>query len=102
MELQKITLFGIKSGVIWYPAVEAKKEFKQVYTPSNRPFSNQWTGFRNAFLSLTNDGDFQTCAISEIYGQAEYKQGNRFIIIPLKFNPYAKVYSDCLTEDCIL
>jgi hypothetical protein len=71
----KITLSGEIAGVIWMPAVECSKEFHlelkriprmsstRTY-PGIAPRSMEITCLRDALLHLTNDGDFQSCAIN--------------------------------------
>ena len=71
----KITLYGEIAGTIWMPAVECSKEFHLELTriprssstrtyPGIAPRSMEITCLRDALLHLTNDGDFQSCAIT--------------------------------------
>jgi hypothetical protein len=71
----KITLYGEIAGNIWMPAVECSKEFhlelvriprtSRIRTyPGIMPHSMKITCLRDALLHLTNDGDFQSCAIN--------------------------------------
>lgn len=71
----KITLSGEIVGTIWMPAVECTKEFHLELTriprksstrtyPGIAPRSMEITCLRDALLRLTNDGDFQFCAIN--------------------------------------
>jgi len=71
----KITLYGEIAGTIWMPALECSKEFHLELTriprksstrtyPGIAPRSMEITCLRDALLHLTNDGDFQSCAIS--------------------------------------
>lgn len=75
----KITLYGEVAGITWMPAVECTKAFhleliriprdsSRTY-PGIAPRSMQITCLRDALLYLTNDGDFQSCAIT--YGMVE-------------------------------
>ncbi len=70
-----ITLYGEVAGQIWMPAVECTKAFRLELTriarhsttrtyPGIAPRSMEITCLRDALLHLTNDGDFQSCAIS--------------------------------------
>ena len=71
----RISLFGEIAGNIWMPAVECTKEFRlelvriprtstiRTY-PGIAPRSMEITCLRDALLHLTNDGDFQSCAIT--------------------------------------
>ena len=70
-----ITLYGEVAGTIWMPAVECTKEFHLELTriprhsktrtyPGIAPRSMEITCLRDALLHLTNDGDFQSCAIT--------------------------------------
>ena len=70
-----ITLCGEVVGTIWMPAVECTKAFRLelIRIPRNSktrtypgiaPRSMEITCLRDALLHLTNDGDFQSCAIS--------------------------------------
>jgi hypothetical protein len=71
----KITLSGEITGTIWMPAVEYCKEFhlelrripreSSIRTyPGIAPRSMEITCLRDALLHLTNDGDFQSCAVN--------------------------------------
>jgi len=71
----KITLYGEIVGNIWMPAVECTKEFhlELISVPRNSktrtypgiaPRSMEITCLRDALLHITNDGDFQSCAIT--------------------------------------
>lgn len=70
-----ITLCGEIAGNIWMPAIECSKTFHLELTriPSNSatrtypgiaPRSMEITCLRDALLHITNDGDFQSCAIT--------------------------------------
>ncbi len=70
-----ITLYGEVAGRIWMPAVECTKDFHLELTriprnsttrtyPGIAPRSMEITCLRDALLHLTNDGDFQSCAIT--------------------------------------
>ena len=70
-----ITLYGEVAGHIWMPAVECTKGFRLELTriprdsttrtyPGIAPRSMEITCLRDALLHLTNDGDFQSCAIT--------------------------------------
>jgi hypothetical protein len=71
----KITFYGEIAGTIWMPAVECTKAFHlelnriprtsttRTY-PGIAPRSMEITCLRDALLHLTNDGDFQSCAIT--------------------------------------
>ena len=70
----KITLYGEIAGIIWMPAVECSKEFHLELTriprksntrtfPGIAPRSMEITRLRDALLQITNDGDFQSCAL---------------------------------------
>jgi hypothetical protein len=103
MKLKSVTLSGTKSGTIWMPACNAEKQFQEVFTTSHSPFHRDWTGIRDALLYITNDGDFQSCSISELYGVARWiDERGREITQPMKFSQNAEEYSDCLTDDCLI
>jgi hypothetical protein len=70
-----IKLYGEVAGTIWMPAVECTKEFHLELTriprhsttrtyPGIAPRSMEITCLRDALLHVTNDGDFQSCAIT--------------------------------------
>jgi len=70
-----ITLYGEVAGRIWMPAVECTKDFhlELNHIPRNSttrtypgiaPRSMEITCLRDALLHVTNDGDFQSCAIT--------------------------------------
>lgn len=85
----KITLYGEVAGTIWMPAVECTKGFhleliriprdsKTRTFPGIAPHSMEITCLRDALLHLTDDGDFQSCAIN--WAQLEvshYFEGER-------------------------
>ncbi|HVN17447.1 MAG TPA: hypothetical protein VMU05_01700 [Dongiaceae bacterium] len=71
----RITLYGEVAGNIWMPAVECTKAFdlelihiarnsKTRTHPGVAPRSIEITCLRDALLHITNDGDFQSCAIT--------------------------------------
>ena len=71
----RITLYGEVAGTIWMPAVECTKAFhleliriprssKSRRYPGIAPSLMEITCLRDALLHLTNDGDFQFCAIT--------------------------------------
>jgi hypothetical protein len=72
---KKITLYGEVAGNIWMPVVECTKAFHlelariprnsttRTY-PGIAPRLMEITCLRDALLHLTNDGDFQSCAIT--------------------------------------
>lgn len=71
----RITLYGELEGSIWMPALECTKAFhldliriprnsKTRTYPGIAPRSMEITCLRDALLHLTNDGDFQSCAIT--------------------------------------
>jgi hypothetical protein len=96
--LEKIELIGEIQGEIWMPYETCAKEFHKVYTPNDRPFSRKWNGLRDALLDITNDGDFRSCSISDIFGYAYYNQGKAQIRLPLEINPAAKAISDLFIQ----
>ena len=70
-----IKLYGEVAGTIWMPAVECTKEYHLELTriprhsttriyPGIAPRSMEITCLRDALLHVTNDGDFQACAIT--------------------------------------
>lgn len=72
---KKITLYGSVAGSIWIPAIECSKAFHLELTriprssttrtyPGIAPRLMEITCLRDALLHLTNDGDFQSCAIT--------------------------------------
>jgi hypothetical protein len=70
----KITLYGEITGTIWMPTVDCTKAFHleliriprtsttRTY-PGIAPRSMEITCLRDALRHVTNDGDFQSCAI---------------------------------------
>lgn len=72
---KKITLYGEVVGSIWMPAIECTKAFHLELTriprnsstrtyPGIAPRSMEINCLRDALLHVTNDGDFQSCAIA--------------------------------------
>lgn len=99
-QLEAVELYGTIRGQIWMPAVECTKEFELCLSPIHSAFRRDWNGLRDAFVHLTNDGDFQSCNISEIGGKAIYRLENGDQLVKyLKINPVAKEFADCFTED---
>jgi hypothetical protein len=77
MKLESIVLEGEVRGRIWMPAVECTKHFRETFTPEDRPFTGQWAGLRSALIRITDDGDFQSCGISEeCYMEIHYRLPN--------------------------
>src|SRR5689334_22120431 len=85
----KIALYGEVAGKIWMPAVECTKEFRLELTrvPRNRdtrtypgiaPRSMEISCLRDALLHLTNDGDFQACAITWATLEVSHHFGDEF------------------------
>jgi hypothetical protein len=83
----KITLYGEIAGYIWMPAVECTKEFHLELTriprksstrtyPGIAPRSMEITCLRDALLHLTNDGDFQSSAITWARLEVSHYFGN--------------------------
>lgn len=71
----KITLYGEVAGMIWMPPVECTKVFhleliriprnsKTRTYPGVAPRSMEITCLRDALLHITDDDDFQSCAIT--------------------------------------
>lgn len=59
-----IRLTGVLRGTIWWPSgTEFEKEFDVSFKPNGGPFARQWTGLRDALEYITNDGDFERCAV---------------------------------------
>jgi hypothetical protein len=84
-----IRMYGELQGTIWMPAAECTKEFdvRLVRIPRNATtrtaHSHGWpweiSELRDALLSLTNDGDFQSCAISWAVIEVTHHKGNKRI-----------------------
>ena len=86
--LRSIELWGVIRGGIWWPyGADCTKEFKIVYTPDEKPFTRKWEGIRQALLDITNDGDFSSCSIYELFGKVEWNEGkyikSRYISFPI-------------------
>lgn len=71
----RIKLYGEVAGEIWMPAVRCTKLFELDLIrmardsttgtyPGIAPRSMEITSLRDALLHVTNDGDFQSCAIT--------------------------------------
>ena len=70
----EIRIYGEVQGTIWMPAAECTKEFDLILEkiPANEsrtypgiaPRRMQIHKLRDALLHITNDGDFQSCAIT--------------------------------------
>lgn len=72
MKLNSITLSGEVVGPIWEQSRECVKDFREVFTLNDRALTRRWSGMRDALLSVTNDGDFQSCSIRYCYCSVEY------------------------------
>ena len=93
----RITLYGEVTGKIWMPAFECTKAFDLELTriprnsktrtyPGVSPRSMEITCLRDALLHITNDGDFQSCAVTwAILSVSHYSEsepyGNRTSVV---------------------
>lgn len=83
----RIRFYGEVEGRIWMPAVECTKQFDVtlVRIPRNATtrtsHSHGWpmeiSELRDALLTITNDGDFQSCAITYGVLEVTHVKGNR-------------------------
>ncbi len=82
-----ITIYGEVAGQIWMPAVECSKPFRLELTriprhsttrtyPGIAPRSMEITCLRDALLHVTNDGDFQSCAITWVVLEVSHYFGD--------------------------
>jgi hypothetical protein len=94
-----VKLWGKITGNIWMPNCECEKDFSFSFSTNPIPFQNEWCGIRDALLTITNDGGFQSCDVSELFGEVVYYESWGKVTKYLKFNHTAKEYSDCLAED---
>ena len=75
---RRIRIYGELRGYIWMPNCECTKEFDVTFSDNpNEPFTRHWTGLRDALLHITNDGDFQSCAIDWGVVEISYYHNNR-------------------------
>jgi hypothetical protein len=71
--MYEIKIVGTLVGNIWMPYEEYTKEFSVRFSPNeHQPFTSHWTGLRDAFLEITNDGDFSSCKVQEAYITVTY------------------------------
>lgn len=89
-----ITISGTLRGQIWMPAAETTKDFRETFTPDDRPFSRQWNGLRDALLYVTNDGDFQACDIEYAVISVRCVKNGKIVTITSEIPPTAKLVSD--------
>ena len=80
----RIRIYGEVRGTIWMPAAECVKEFdlelvKIPESESRTAHSMGWPmqihKLRDALLEITNDGDFQCCAIDWAQLEISRRQG---------------------------
>lgn len=84
-----IRLRGEVAGTIWMPAIECTKDFsvRLVRIPrdakTRTAYSHGWpmeiSTLRDALLHITNDGDFQHCAITYAVLTVTHRKGNRSV-----------------------
>lgn len=92
-QLETITISGQISGNIWMPCIECNKDFSVKFSPNNRPFTREWTDLRDAFLHITNDGDFRGCAVDYAFIDVTWIEGNKRISFTKEIKP-GKFISD--------
>jgi hypothetical protein len=84
-----IRLYGEVEGTIWMPSAVCTKEFdvRLLRIPRNATtrtaYAHGWpleiSELRDALLHLTNDGDFQSCAITWAMLEVSYRKGSKTI-----------------------
>lgn len=89
MQGNTIRFYGEVAGTIWMPAAECTKEFdvKLVRIARNATtrvaHSHGWpmeiSELRDALLTITNDGDFQSCSITWGVLEVSRCKGNKTI-----------------------
>lgn len=83
----RIRIYGELQGKIWMPAVECSKQFdinlvripRHATTRTAHAHGWPWeiSELRDALLSLTNDGDFQSCEIAWAVLEVTRVKGNK-------------------------
>jgi hypothetical protein len=94
----KIKLSGTIIGKVWMPNCLGSTDFKKEYTLDNQPFTEKWNGLRSAVLDITNNGNFQSCAIKDMYITVSYSQKKTFITKTKEINK-CKLIADCWVPD---
>ena len=63
------TIYGYLVGTIWMPATECYRELEYTFVRHEDERKNSWQDakkdLREAMLHITNDGDFQSCAVAD-------------------------------------
>ena len=85
----EIQLYGSIAGTIWMPSLECEKDFNvrleriprnsTIRTAHAHGWTWQITNLRDALLTITNDGDFQSCSITWAVLVVTRRKGNRSI-----------------------
>ena len=83
----EIRIYGEVRGMIWMPAAECTKEFDLILEKIPESESRTYPGIaprrmqihclRDALLHITDDGDFQSCAIDWAVLEITTRRGNR-------------------------
>ena len=87
--VKRIRLFGEVSGKIWMPYETCTKDFdvsleriprdSQTRTAYSHGWPMEITCLRDALLHITNDGDFQSCAIEWAFLEVTIDKGHKRI-----------------------
>lgn len=102
MRVERITIWGCISGLIWWPCDRAERSFKVVYSPPAiaryRPFTSEWTGLRDAVCDITNDGDFRSATIDHAFIETIYVDDDGVKKTKTKELKPGKLIEDCFTK----
>lgn len=95
-QLFEVTIVGTLIGNIWWPpSGEFCKNIEMTFTPTQRPFTRQWSGLRDALLTITNDGDFQSCRLQDGCMEVKWFDNGKFITQSANI-PICKATNDLL------
>jgi hypothetical protein len=101
----EIRIYGEVRGTIWMPTAECTKEFDLILEkipesesrtyPGISPRSMQIHCLRDALLYITNDGDFQSCAIDWANLEITTRRGHKRITRTYELTGQVDGNKDC-------
>ena len=98
MRHSKITISGFLVGPIWWPSgSECFKPFRHDVADKESRWSDKGT-LRDHILAITQDGDFQNCAIAQGEIVATRTNGRRTVTRSFPLDQFPSV-RDCLHKD---
>jgi hypothetical protein len=101
----KIRMYGEVAGTIWMPVAECSKHFdvelvriprdSQTRVAHSHGWPMEITELRDALLTITNDGDFQSCGIVWATLEVSHMKGSK------KITRYWDIRGEGYNADCM-